>query len=261
MKHPEIISQAFLLLYFSLVAVERTSGQPPQTRVTVELPASEDPTPWDRKGAEELVKALQQTGQFDVATVVSTSDSAFAGLPPLEYPGRVLVLAATQGRLLPADDTAAEIVAAELLKRGYHLVERQSLNAVLREQGLQQSGAADQVTAAHIGKLAGADTVVIADVHHGSIIRREEAVSLALKQGSEEWGSGDELIEERRRKEQEEFRRQEMLRQEEMLRKLTRKQRQQDSDSGDTACLPEEHGSSRLRTLSLRDRFTSGSGH
>ena len=63
------------------LAIERMSDQP-LVRVTVELPASEDPASWDRKGAEELAKALHQTGQFEVATVVSLSPSAFAALPP-----------------------------------------------------------------------------------------------------------------------------------------------------------------------------------
>lgn len=62
------------------LAIERTSEQP-QVRVTVELPASEDSTSWDRKGAEELAKALQQTGQFEVATVVVPTSSAVASLP------------------------------------------------------------------------------------------------------------------------------------------------------------------------------------
>jgi hypothetical protein len=158
--------------------VEGTNVQP-QVRVTVELPASEGPASWDRKGAEELAKALQQTGQFEVATVVSTPSSAFAGLPPPEFLGRVLVMTATQNQAMDAksggvngysaDDAAAEIVTAELLRRGYRVVARDVLNTVLREQGLQQSGMVDQATAVRVGKLAGADATVIANVDNASI--------------------------------------------------------------------------------------------
>jgi hypothetical protein len=67
-----------------------------------------------------------------------------------------------------ADDAAADIVTAELLHRGYRVIERQALNAVLREQGFQQSGMVDQATAVRIGQLAGAEAIVIANVYNTS---------------------------------------------------------------------------------------------
>ncbi len=197
MKHDRIILQLLLLPWVLLCLVscaemmqkpapsmpapliaERTSGQP-QVRVTVELPSSEDPASWDRKGAEELAKVLQQTGQFEVATVVVPTSSVFAGLPPPEFLGRVLVMTATQNRAIDAksggvegyaaDDAAAEIVTAELLRRGYRVVERENFNAVLREQGFQQkSGMVDQATAVHIGKLAGARAIILVNVYTAS---------------------------------------------------------------------------------------------
>jgi hypothetical protein len=87
-------------------------------------------------------------------------------------------MTATQNRLMDAnsggvnsysaDDAAAEVVTAKLLQCGYRVVERQALNAVLREQGLQQSGMVDQNTAVRVGKLAGADAIVIANVYNAS---------------------------------------------------------------------------------------------
>lgn len=57
----------------------------------------------------------------------------------------------------------------ELLRRGYRVVERESFNAVLREQGFQQkSGMVDQATAVRIGKLAGARALIIVNVYNTS---------------------------------------------------------------------------------------------
>jgi hypothetical protein len=65
-----------------------------------------------------------------------------------------------------ADDMAAEVVIAELIGRGYRVVDRQALKAIFREQGFQQSGVVDQATAVKLGKFAGAGTIVIANVYN-----------------------------------------------------------------------------------------------
>lgn len=63
------------------------------------------------------------------------------------------------------DDAAAEIVTAELLRRGYRVVARDVLNAVLREQGLQHSGMVDQATAVRVGRLAGAGAIFLVNIY------------------------------------------------------------------------------------------------
>jgi len=96
---------------------------------------------------------------------------------PVSY-DRLTVMTLTQNRArnakaggvsgYSADDAAVEIVAAELLRRGCRVVERQELNAVLLQQGSQQSGAVDQATVVRVGKLTGAGAVVVADVYNTS---------------------------------------------------------------------------------------------
>lgn len=91
-------------------------------------------------------------------------------------PGRVVVLTATQSRDMDAvpggirgysaDDVAAEVITAELMGRGYRVVDRQALKAIFREQGFQQSGVVDQATAVKLGKFAGAGAIVIANVYN-----------------------------------------------------------------------------------------------
>jgi len=88
-----------------------------------------------------------------------------AGMTAVPSPYGVMM---TGGGGFSADDAAAETVTAELLRRGYRVVERQALNGVLREQGLQQSGNVDQATALRLGKLAGAEAIVIANVYNSS---------------------------------------------------------------------------------------------
>jgi hypothetical protein len=65
-----------------------------------------------------------------------------------------------------ADDAAVAIVSKRLLECGYKVVERQALNAVLREGAFQRSGIVDQSTAVRIGKKAGAKAIVIANVYN-----------------------------------------------------------------------------------------------
>ncbi|MDH5718325.1 MAG: CsgG/HfaB family protein [Spirochaetia bacterium] len=55
----------------------------------------------------------------------------------------------------------AEFIGVEFLRHGYDVVERSILESIIKEQSLSQSGLVDDQTAAKIGKLAGADTVVI----------------------------------------------------------------------------------------------------
>lgn len=176
-------TNASLLFFLAcLASCVPARSLPPQVRVTVELPTTEDPDSWDRKGAEALAQALQQkqTGQFEVATAVSLFPSVFASLPPPGLYTRVVVMTATQNRAMDATsggvagysaddaDAAADIVAEELQRRGYRVVERQALNAVLREQGFQQSGMVNQADAVRVGKLAGAEAIVIANVYNTS---------------------------------------------------------------------------------------------
>jgi hypothetical protein len=94
---------------------------------------------------------------------------------PAHAQGRVIVmtraqnLAADSGRggvpNAASDDAVAEIVTAALLRQGYRVVERSVLNAVLREQGFHRSGIVDQSTAVRIGRLAGAQAILLVNVH------------------------------------------------------------------------------------------------
>jgi hypothetical protein len=96
--------------------------------------------------------------------------------PSLTYPQqRVVVLTRTQniamnssrsGRLGSAsDDAVAEIASAALLRRGYRVIERTVLNAVLREQGFQYSGVVNQADAVQVGRLAGADAIFMINIY------------------------------------------------------------------------------------------------
>lgn len=101
-----------------------------------------------------------------VMVMTSTQNRTMdAGMTAVPSPYGVMM---TGGGGFSADDAAAETVTAELLRRGYRVVERQALNAVLREQGVQQSGMVDQAAAVRVGKLAGAEAIVIANVYNSS---------------------------------------------------------------------------------------------
>lgn len=55
-------------------------------------------------------------------------------------------------------------IALELMKLGFEVIERSSLDNVLSEQKLQMSGLADPTAAAKIGKILGIDAVVLGNV-------------------------------------------------------------------------------------------------
>lgn len=55
-------------------------------------------------------------------------------------------------------------IALELMKLGFEIVERSSLNNVLDEQKLQISGLTDPATAAKVGKILGIDAIVLGTV-------------------------------------------------------------------------------------------------
>ncbi len=122
-----------------------------------------------------LACAQQQIIPPAPASVAPPPSSSVVCSIPYE---RLVVMTATQNRAMDAktggtsgysaDDAAAEIVADELLRRGCRVVERQGLNAVLRERGGQQSGMVDQATAVRAGELAGAGAIVIANVYNTS---------------------------------------------------------------------------------------------
>lgn len=55
-------------------------------------------------------------------------------------------------------------IALELMNMGYQVIERNSLDKVLNEQGLQISGALDSATMAKVGKVLGIDAVVLGNI-------------------------------------------------------------------------------------------------
>lgn len=94
---------------------------------------------------------------------------------PSHAQGRVVVMTKAQNLAMESsrggvqssatEDAVAEIVTGALLRQGYRVVDRLTLNAVLREQGFHHSGMVDQSTAARIGRLAGAQAIFIINVH------------------------------------------------------------------------------------------------
>lgn len=58
----------------------------------------------------------------------------------------------------------ADNISLELMKLGFEVIERSSLDRVLGEQNLQMSGLTDPVTAAKVGKILGVDAIVLGNV-------------------------------------------------------------------------------------------------
>jgi hypothetical protein len=71
----------------------------------------------------------------------------------------------------------SEIIRTKFVERGkYIVVERSLLNQVIEEQNLQQTGLIDKATAVEIGKIIGADYVII-----GSIVKMGEILTLNVR--------------------------------------------------------------------------------
>src|SRR3989338_4073495 len=64
----------------------------------------------------------------------------------------------------PSGDLAADLMTQSLLMHGADVVERQRLDAVLREQSLADSGSFDPATAKQLGKLLGVDALFVGTV-------------------------------------------------------------------------------------------------
>jgi len=64
----------------------------------------------------------------------------------------------------PSGDLAADLMTQSLLMHGADVVERQRLDAVLREQSLADSGSFDPATARQLGKLLGVDALFVGTV-------------------------------------------------------------------------------------------------
>ena len=64
----------------------------------------------------------------------------------------------------PSGDLAADLMTQSLLMHGADVVERQRLDAVLREQSLAVSGSFDPATAKQLGKLLGVDALFVGTV-------------------------------------------------------------------------------------------------
>lgn len=64
----------------------------------------------------------------------------------------------------PKGDLAADLLTQSLLERGADVIERQHLDAVLREQSLSTSGSFDPATARQLGKLLGVDALFVGTV-------------------------------------------------------------------------------------------------
>ena len=64
----------------------------------------------------------------------------------------------------PKGDLAADLMTQSLLEQGADVVERQRLDAVLREQSLSSSGSFDPSTAKQLGKLLGVDALFVGTV-------------------------------------------------------------------------------------------------
>lgn len=90
---------------------------------------------------------------------------------------------------LQAGIEAADLVALELLKKGYSVIERSAIDKILREQGFGLTGAVDLQTAAEIGRILGVQCFVIGSVGTykttqrflGSIQVLESSSSVAVK--------------------------------------------------------------------------------
>ena len=78
--------------------------------------------------------------------------------------------------VLTFGDRAFTDYMAELLVHHsrWHVMDRASLDRIIREQQLQQSHLFDPATAARLGKLAGVDLVVLGEYHAGSEPARDE---------------------------------------------------------------------------------------
>jgi len=64
----------------------------------------------------------------------------------------------------PSGELAADLMTQSLLMHGADVVERQRLDAVLREQSLADSGSFDPATAKQLGKLLGVDALFVGTV-------------------------------------------------------------------------------------------------
>ena len=64
----------------------------------------------------------------------------------------------------PKGELAADLMTQSLLERGADVVERQRLDAVMREQSLSTSGSFDPATAKQLGKLLGVDALFVGTV-------------------------------------------------------------------------------------------------
>lgn len=101
-------------------------------------------------------------------------DSAFSPNFDLLRNYRLAVLPATSGIPIEVSTFSSlyDFVSFELLKTGrFSLIERQAIDAILREQEFGVSGIADPSTAAELGKVLGADAVLLTQVNQ---IKRDE---------------------------------------------------------------------------------------
>ncbi|OGR44551.1 MAG: hypothetical protein A2X35_00365 [Elusimicrobia bacterium GWA2_61_42] len=64
----------------------------------------------------------------------------------------------------PKGDLAADLMTQSLLEHGADVIERQRLDAVMREQSLSNSGSFDPATAKQLGKLLGVDALFVGTV-------------------------------------------------------------------------------------------------
>ena len=64
----------------------------------------------------------------------------------------------------PKGDLAADLMTQSLIEHGADVVERQRLDAVMREQSLSTSGSFDPATARQLGKLLGVDALFVGTV-------------------------------------------------------------------------------------------------
>lgn len=64
----------------------------------------------------------------------------------------------------PKGDLAADVLTQSLLEHGADVIERQRLDAVMREQSLSTSGSFDPATAKQLGKLLGVDALFVGTV-------------------------------------------------------------------------------------------------
>lgn len=64
----------------------------------------------------------------------------------------------------PGGNTASDLFAQDLLKHGADVVERQRLEAILKEQQLSSSGILDPETTKKLGKILGVDAIIVGTV-------------------------------------------------------------------------------------------------